>query len=210
MAWYDLFANFYDVTLDDMYRHHRQRAIAALELAPGMTVVDVGCGTGASLSLLVDAVGPSGRVIGLDASPGMLRKAAARIRKNGWTNVELIQVDSKATTVGASLPRSIASVDRVLCFLSLSVIANWQAVLDHWYAALAPGGRLTIADVHNARPGLYARLVELISRATLQRKSWLPLEQRAARFQLRWLPSSWFIGGRFFVAAGSRAPAHTA
>jgi demethylmenaquinone methyltransferase/2-methoxy-6-polyprenyl-1,4-benzoquinol methylase len=50
----------------------RKRAVAALQLEPGQTVLDVGCGTGASLSRLVAGVGATGRVVGVDQSPGML------------------------------------------------------------------------------------------------------------------------------------------
>lgn len=58
MSWYDIFSSFYDSMLDSSYRKHRHVACEALEITPGMTVVDVGCGTGASFSNLVQAVGP--------------------------------------------------------------------------------------------------------------------------------------------------------
>jgi ubiquinone/menaquinone biosynthesis C-methylase UbiE len=202
-SWYDLFANFYDVSLEGAYREHRRQALAALQIAPGMSVVDVGCGTGASLPLLVDAVSTQGRVIGADASRGMLGKAERRARRNGWHNVQLLDVHDHAAE-----PQQISAqcgpIDRVLCFLSLSVIPDWEAVLEQWFRALAPGGRFVIADVHNATPGLYARVVELISRASLRRKSWEPLQARCSDFSLEWQPSSWSLGGQFFVASGSR------
>lgn len=198
--WYDLFANFYDSALDRTYREHRAEAVRALRIEPGMTVVDVGCGTGASLPHLVAAVGTRGRVIGADASPGMLEKARSRVRRHGWTNVELFRVHCTGDEgrIAALFP-----VDRVQFFLSLSVIQPWQSALALWRRALGPAGRLVIADVHNPRPGAYARLVELIARADLTRAPWQPLTD-APGFALHWHPSSWVLGGRFFTAAADK------
>ena len=61
-----------------------------------------------------------------------------------------------------------------------------------------------IADVHNPKPNAHARLVELISRATLTRRSWEPLASRCSDFALEWQPSSWTLGGKFFVASGTK------
>jgi SAM-dependent methyltransferase len=58
----------------------RERAIAALKLRPGDTVVDAGCGTGWCLPLLAEAVGPKGTVIAFDPSPDMLVLARSRVR----------------------------------------------------------------------------------------------------------------------------------
>jgi demethylmenaquinone methyltransferase/2-methoxy-6-polyprenyl-1,4-benzoquinol methylase len=198
-AWYDAFANFYDAALDNTYREHRKQALAALAPEPGMSIVDVGCGTGASLPVLVEAVGPTGRVIGVDASPGMLRKAEARARRNGWQNVELREVGDEHAS------EALGRIDRVHCFLSLSVIDTWQDVLASWWQALAKGGRFVIADVHNPAPGPYAKLVEVIASASLPRKSWEPLAERCQDFQLAWQDSSWSLGGKFFVASGTKA-----
>ena len=90
----------------------------------------------------------------------------------------------------------------MVCFLSLSVIDTWSDVLQLWFKTLKPGGMLAIADVHNPKPGLHARLVELISRGTLSRKSWEPLEAQASSFTLAWQVSSWTLGGQFFIATG--------
>jgi ubiquinone/menaquinone biosynthesis C-methylase UbiE len=200
MGWYDWFANVYDLCLDGVYRAHREQARDALALAPGMTVVDVGCGTGASFPLLATAVGSSGRVIGADASTGMLRKAAARVRRNSWSQVTLLDVGSDHTHE----VRRVAQLDRVLFFLSLSVIPAWSSVLAEWYGALSPGGRIVIADVYNPRPGLYARGVELVSRASLSRQSWCPLAESSSAFTLEHPPSNWMLGGQFFLATGTK------
>lgn len=202
--WYDKFANFYDLCLDKTYAEHREQAADALDLREGLTVVDVGCGTGASFPSIMARIGGSGRLIGADASPGMLKKAAGRSRRMNWDNVELLKVEVGDVEKRRVMREEIGRIDRVLCFLSLSVIDAYEEVLDEWFNALAPGGRLVIADVHNPKPGLYARLVEMISRGTLARQSWVPLEAGSEEFRLDWQKSSWVLGGEFFVASGVR------
>ena len=201
--WYDKFANFYDLCLDKTYVEHRHQAADALQLREGMSVVDVGCGTGASFPSLMAGIGEHGRLIGVDASPGMLKKAKARSRRMGWDNVELLEVELGDVEKRRTMREEIGSIDRVLCFLSLSVIDAYEEVLDEWFNALAPGGRLVIADVHNSSPGIYARLVEFISRATLNRQVWLPLARESDEFKLEWQQSSWVLGGEFFLASGA-------
>lgn len=121
-----------------------------------------------------------------------------------WDNVELLKVEVGDVEKRRAMREEIGRIDRVLCFLSLSVIDAYEEVLDEWFNALAPGGRLVIADVHNPNPGMYARLVEVISRGTLSRQSWLPLEAKSEEFRLEWQKSSWVLGGEFFLASGAR------
>lgn len=203
-AWYNTFASFYDASLDGVYREHRKQAVDALAPNPGATVVDVGCGTGASFPLLVQATGAQGKVVGVDASPGMLKRARARARRHGWNNVVLREVGNDPEASPEAIAKELGPIQRVHCFLSLSVIDDWQTVLEQWWTLLAPAGRMVIADVHNPSPGPYARFVELISRATLSRESWQPLKASAEPFSLQWQPSSWTLGGRFFVACGTK------
>ncbi len=72
-------------------RQFRAVAVKRLALQPGDAVIDLGCGTGLSLPLLVDAVGPGGQVIGVDASPHMLARARRRVEAAGWRGVELVE-----------------------------------------------------------------------------------------------------------------------
>lgn len=65
----------------------RRRAIALLQLQPGQCVLDVGSGTGLSYALLRDAVGDSGRVLGVEQSPEMFDLARRRVEREGWRNV---------------------------------------------------------------------------------------------------------------------------
>ena len=63
----------------------RRKAAMRLGLSRGDSVLDIGCGTGVNFPYLRDAVGPTGRIYGVDISPGMLRKAKARRDTHGLT-----------------------------------------------------------------------------------------------------------------------------
>src|SRR6202035_6055538 len=75
-------------------RGQRLRAVQALDLRAGDTVVDMACGTGLNFSLLEKAIGPAGRIIGVDLTDAMLAQAQDRIETNGWRNVNLVQADA--------------------------------------------------------------------------------------------------------------------
>ncbi len=65
----------------------RKRAIALLTLRPGDVVLDVGAGTGLSYDLLLQAVGPTGKVLAFEQSPEMFALAQARVQRAAWPNV---------------------------------------------------------------------------------------------------------------------------
>ena len=148
-ADYDRHLGFQSGRLGRTLEGVRKRAVAALALRPGQTVLDVGCGTGASFARLVEAVGPRGRVIGVDHSPGMLEVASRRIADAGWTGVELV-----GAPVGeAPLP----DADAALLFFTHDLLRAPDA-LDRVTAALRPGGRVA-ADGMKRPSSWPARLV---------------------------------------------------
>src|SRR5689334_7008047 len=72
----------------------RKEAVRTLGLTRGDRVVDIGCGTGLNFGSLQEAVGPEGRIIGVDLTDAMLDQARQRVTEHGWTNVELVQSDA--------------------------------------------------------------------------------------------------------------------
>src|SRR6185312_14441 len=90
---------------------YKERLVVALDLRPGQTVADIGCGPGTDLARLADAVTVTGSVVGIDREPKMLTEAGRRLADR--PNVELRLGDAHALPLAAaSLDR--AKVDRVL------------------------------------------------------------------------------------------------
>ncbi|MBI5352569.1 MAG: class I SAM-dependent methyltransferase [Chloroflexi bacterium] len=69
----------------------RQSAITQLNLAYGSSVIDVGCGTGASFLYLEKIIGESGNILGVEPSKSMIAVANNRVTNNGWKNVTLCE-----------------------------------------------------------------------------------------------------------------------
>ena len=121
----------------------RPEAIRRLDLRPGESVLDLGCGTGLSFEMLQQGVGPEGRIIGVELSPEMLEIAHEKVERNSWKNVTLIQGDAQTVEVPGPL-------DAVLAFFVPEILISPPAVtraLD----SLSPGGRLIAAGVKHAQ-----------------------------------------------------------
>jgi ubiquinone/menaquinone biosynthesis C-methylase UbiE len=112
----------------------RRRTVAALQLAPGDRVLDVACGTGLSFPLLAAAVGPAGRVTGVELSPAMTRLARERVARNGWGNVAVIESSAEDARLGGAF-------DAVLFNFAHDVLQS-PAALARIFAAAKPGSRV--------------------------------------------------------------------
>lgn len=156
---YRILAPVYDLgSLEwPLYRTGRVAGIDAARLRPGNNVLDVGCGTGLSLPLLTEAVGPRGQVIGLDPSAAMLRRAA---RREVTPRPVLLHVDAAGlrapdlAAAGAHEP-----VHAAFFGYSLSLMPDWAQAFAAVTSLLAPDARVVVVDL--ARPtggGCLARL----------------------------------------------------
>ncbi len=139
----------YDVLSGErpVYRQGRVLGIAELQLRPGDRVLDLGCGTGLNFPLLLDAVGPSGAVVGVDASSSMLARARTRCRSGGWDNVELIEADAGQLNGALSHSRAGEVFDAALFTYSLSIIARWREAWAQATDLLRTGGRAAVVDL---------------------------------------------------------------
>jgi cyclopropane fatty-acyl-phospholipid synthase-like methyltransferase len=125
-----------------------ERVVAAMQLAPGMAVADIGAGTGYFEPQLSRQVGSGGRVLALDVEPDMVRHLRDRAGREHLDNVEARQVapDDPGLTV--------ASVDRVLIVDTWHHIANRTAYAERLRAALRAGGEVIVVDFrHDAHRG---------------------------------------------------------
>src|SRR6516165_6760896 len=90
---YDITSRLYPVP-GYPQRAQRLRAVQALGLRAGDSVIDIACGTGLNFPLLEEVIGPGGRIVGVDLTDAMLARAQDRIATNGWSNVSLVQADA--------------------------------------------------------------------------------------------------------------------
>ena len=121
----------------------RAASFEHLDLKPGESVLDLGCGTGISFERLHRDVGPQGCIIGLEFSPEMLELARRRVELSGWSNVTLIEGDANTVDIPGPL-------DAALAFFVPEILNSPPAVrraLD----SLSPGGRLVASGVKHAR-----------------------------------------------------------
>lgn len=118
---------------------YRKMAISALNLSPGDTVVEICCGTGLNFDLLHQQVGPKGRIIGVDLTGAMLAEADRRVRRRHWTNVSLVQSDAAAF----EFPQE---VDAVISTFALTLVPEYDQVIQKAASALSAGRRLAILD----------------------------------------------------------------
>lgn len=119
----------------------RELLAALLELGPplrGRRVLDVGCGTGASAAGLLEAVGPEGRVIGIDISLGMLREARERLA--GRAGLALMD--------GCGFGRGLRAVFDAVVYNAVSfILPDARASLEAAWEVLAPGGAVLVSHL---------------------------------------------------------------
>jgi demethylmenaquinone methyltransferase/2-methoxy-6-polyprenyl-1,4-benzoquinol methylase len=118
---------------------YRENAVKTLGLKHGDTVVEIGCGTGLNFSLLEKEIGREGKIVGVDLTDAMLAVAQERVRRNGWSNVELAQSDATSF----SFPQG---VDGIISTFALTHVADYEKVIRAGSDALRPGGHFVILD----------------------------------------------------------------
>lgn len=110
-------------------------------LRPGETVLDIGCGAGVDTLLAARAVGPGGRVIGLDMTPAMVERTRQHAAEARLDNVEVREGLMEA------IPLADSSVDAVVSNGVLNLSTRKSRALAEMLRVLRAGGRLALADL---------------------------------------------------------------
>jgi len=155
----------------------RQLIVQQLELKEGMRVLDLACGTGANFPYILEKIGNSGEIVGVDYSADMLAEAQNIIDRKGWQNVRVIQHD--AATIDLE-----QEFDAVMCVMGMVVIPDYQSALKKMWEHLKPEGRFAIADLSESqrwymRPfnGLLNSLIDTFLVTDTTRQPWEDMKQ---------------------------------
>ena len=141
---YARWAPVYDLVFGAVFDKGRQAAIAAAERIGGR-ILEVGVGTGISLP----DYNPSNRLVGVDISLPMLRKARERVATHELDNVEALAVMDAS---GLGLPS--ASFDAVVAQYVITAVPHPEATLDEFARVLKPGGEIIMVNHIGAETGL--------------------------------------------------------
>lgn len=135
--------HFYDLTRR-YYLFGRDRLIRTLDLRPGESLVEVGCGTARNL-VAIARRHPGAKLFGIDASQAMLETAAHAVARAGLSE-RIALLHGYAEALAPALFGRLGGFDHVVFSYSLSMIPDWRRALAAANEALSPTGRLHIVD----------------------------------------------------------------
>jgi phosphatidylethanolamine/phosphatidyl-N-methylethanolamine N-methyltransferase len=158
---YARWAPVYDLVFGAVFERGRRAAVAAAERVGGR-ILEVGVGTGISLP----GYSRQNRIIGIDLSEEMLRKAQRRVAELSLTNVETLEVMD-----AEHLSFADASFDVVVANHVISTVPNPEAALDECARMLRPGGEMILLSRIGADTGL-RHLVERLLQPIVCRLGW--------------------------------------
>jgi len=169
---YDRWAPVYDLVFGPVFERGREASIAAAERIGGR-ILEVGVGTGISLP----DYSKVNRIVGIDISESMLRKAKARVSELGLHHVEGLEVmDAESLTFPDN------SFDVVVAQYVVTTAPNPEATLDEFARVVRPGGEVILVSRLGADAGL-RRTIEHLFAPIARRLGWrteFPWERYAA------------------------------
>lgn len=134
----------------------RRKSVELLDLEPGDTVLDLGCGPGVNFGMLREAVGREGWVLAVDLSPGMLQRARSRVDDRDWENVGLVRAD-------ATLPNARdGRLDGAVATTAVSATPDVRSTVENVYDALRSGTRFALYEIRLVPSGIARALNPLV------------------------------------------------
>lgn len=128
----------------------RRAAVETARLLPGSSAIDVACGTGKLAEELAERVGPFGRVLAVDLSPVMIRRASAAYR-------DLVQVEFRVGNA-LSLPVADGEFDAATIAFGMRNLAQYEEGFRELRRVVRPGGRVVCLELTMPKPRLWARV----------------------------------------------------
>ncbi len=135
---YNAAADCFDHPVNTFWDRFGRNTINRLDLKPGLRVLDVCCGSGASALPAAEQVGADGQVIGIDLAENLLNLARSKASNQGLTNVEFQLGDMLATGFADS------SFDAVVCVFGIFFVPDMPTAVRELWRVLRPGGKLAI------------------------------------------------------------------
>jgi ubiquinone/menaquinone biosynthesis C-methylase UbiE len=143
---YGAAADHFDLAPLSFWDQFGAATVARLRLPAGAAVLDLCCGAGASAIPAARAVGPTGRVLGIDVAAPLLELARAKARREGLSQAEFRLDDATST----GLPE--ASFDAVVCVFGVFFVADMAGFVREMWRLVRPGGVLAVTTWG---PGLF-------------------------------------------------------
>jgi ubiquinone/menaquinone biosynthesis C-methylase UbiE len=135
---YNYTADFFDGPALGFWDRAGRRTVELLDLRPGMQVLDVCCGTGASALPAAEAVGGRGKVVGVDLAEGLLELAKKKAAKLRLEQVEFVKGDMTA------LPFAEESWDAVIIVFGIFFVPDMEDQVRKLWRLVRPGGKLGV------------------------------------------------------------------
>ncbi len=153
---YSEFSHLYDRIFERIFFPRIARVVASLRIPPGGRVLELGVGTGLSLS----AYPPHCEVVGIDLAQDMLDQAAEKVRQNGWRHVTLRQMDA------LNLEFPADSFDYVMAFHVVSVVPDAPRLMHEARRVCRSGGTIVVINHFRSERPVIASLVDLVDPVT--------------------------------------------
>ena len=137
-ATYNAAADSYDAPDNSFWDRFGRRTVERLALRPGMRVLDVCSGCGASAIPAAEAVGATGQVLAIDLAADLLVRLEAKAKTRGLRQLTAQVGDFLATSIPAH------RFDAVICVFGIFFVADMAAAVKFLWDCVAPGGTLAI------------------------------------------------------------------
>ena len=137
-ATYNAAADTYDSAANTFWERFGRRTVERLQLRPGMRVLDVCAGSGASAIPAAESVGSTGRVVAVDAARSLLSLLERKARARRLDHVHLVAGDLVNLGVAES------AFDAVICVFGIFFVSDMERAVRELWRSVRPGGQLAV------------------------------------------------------------------